>query len=73
MKLTGNLKEQVEKSESRDEKRNVIEQAGMILTDDELDMVTGGMALPRYLRKRINTNPGSRNSGADSDGGSDED
>ncbi|MCR5791055.1 MAG: hypothetical protein K6G83_14330 [Lachnospiraceae bacterium] len=42
MKLTGNLKKQVEKAESRDEKKSLIEKAGMLLTEDELEMVSGG-------------------------------
>ena len=42
MKLTGDLKKQVEKTASRQEKKAAIEQAGMLLTDDELDMVAGG-------------------------------
>ena len=42
MKLTGNLKKQVEQTESKEEARKVIRQAGMELTDDELDMVAGG-------------------------------
>lgn len=42
MKLTGDLKNQVEKAESKDEKKSLIENAGMELTDDELNMVAGG-------------------------------
>lgn len=42
MKLTGELKEQVEKAESKDEKKKLIEEAGMELTEKELDMVSGG-------------------------------
>ena len=41
MKLTGDLKK-VEESASREEKKAAIEQAGMELTDDELDKVAGG-------------------------------
>ena len=44
MKLTGKLKEQVEKVESKDEKKSLIENAGMLLSDDELEMVSGGMS-----------------------------
>ena len=43
MKLTGELKEQVEKAETKDEKKSLIENAGMLLTDDELDQVAGGL------------------------------
>ena len=43
MKLTGSLKKQVEKAESKTEKKNLIKKAGMLLTDEELDKVSGGM------------------------------
>ncbi len=39
MKLTGNLKKQVE---TKGEKKSLIENAGMQLSDDELEMVSGG-------------------------------
>ena len=42
MKLIGNLKKTVEEAESKDEKKSLIYNAGMELTDDELDMVSGG-------------------------------
>ena len=42
MELTGELKKQVEKARSKDEKKKLIENAGMKLTDEELDMVAGG-------------------------------
>ena len=42
MQLTGNLKNQVEKANSKAEVKEVIANAGMILTDDKLDMVAGG-------------------------------
>ena len=42
MKLTGNLKKQVEKAETKDEKKSLIENAGMLLNEDELEMVSGG-------------------------------
>ena len=51
MKLTGDLKNQVEKAESKDEKKKLIEEAGMELTDDELGKVAGGTEsewLPKY-------------------------
>ena len=65
MKLTGNLKEQVEKAETKEEKKSLIEDAGMELsaeeakkilkdaglelTDTELDQVAGG--LPRKITR----------------------
>ncbi len=54
MELTGNLKEQVTKAKSLDEAKSVIENAGMKLTDDELNMVAGGAgfihAAPKGMR-----------------------
>ena len=44
MKLTGILKKQVEKADNKAEKRRLIEKAGMKLTDDELEMVSGGQS-----------------------------
>lgn len=46
MKLIGNLKNQVENAKSKEEAKGVIEKAGMSLTADELEMVTGGMSAP---------------------------
>ena len=43
MKLTGELKEQVEKAGTRAEAKGLIEKAGMLLTDEELDAVSGGV------------------------------
>lgn len=47
MKLIGNLKNQVEKANSKEEAKEIIEKAGMQLTEDELNMVVGagGIAL----------------------------
>ena len=42
MKLTGILKDKVDKAESMEEKKDIIAQAGMELTDDELEGVAGG-------------------------------
>ncbi len=42
MKLTGILKKQVEKAETKDEKKSLIKNAGMLRNDDELDKVAGG-------------------------------
>ena len=46
MKLTGILKDKVEAAETQEEKKDIIAQAGMELTDDELEGVAGG-ARPR--------------------------
>lgn len=42
MNLTGNLKDKVEKAETMEEKKNIIADAGMELTDEELEDVAGG-------------------------------
>ena len=42
MKLVGELKEKVEKTENQEEVKEMIKDAGMELTDDELDQVAGG-------------------------------
>ena len=42
MQLTGELKEKVEKTETKEEAKKTIEDAGMILDDAELDQVAGG-------------------------------
>ena len=43
MKLTGNLKKQVEATATKDEAREAIRRAGMVLDDAELDTVMGGI------------------------------
>ncbi|MCR4658539.1 MAG: hypothetical protein K5770_20260 [Lachnospiraceae bacterium] len=47
MKLTGNLKKQVEKAETKNEKKSLIENAGMLLNDEELEVVSGGRGYNR--------------------------
>ena len=42
MKLVGELKKQVEETNNKKEAKELIEKAGMQLTDDELDNITGG-------------------------------
>ena len=39
MKLTGKLKTQVDNAPTKEEKRDAIKQAGMLLSDDEFDKV----------------------------------
>lgn len=43
MRLIGNLKEQVKAASSKEAARNVIAKAGMMLTDEELVTVSGGI------------------------------
>ena len=45
MELTGELKDHVNQSKDRDEARSIIENAGMRLSDEELDSVVGGLAV----------------------------
>ena len=49
MKLTGELKDKVDAVETAEEKKDIIAQAGMELTDDELENVAGGV-LPGITR-----------------------
>ncbi len=42
MKLIGNLKKTVDEIDTKEGKRDAIKKAGMMLTDDELEMVSGG-------------------------------
>ncbi len=42
MELTGKLKEDVAKCETREDAKSKIEEAGIVLSDDELDAVAGG-------------------------------
>ena len=43
MRLVGKLQEEVEKAETREEKKALIEEAGMELDDEELEQVSGGL------------------------------
>lgn len=42
MKLVGELKDKVEKAENQEEAKDLIKEAGMELTDEEMDQVAGG-------------------------------
>lgn len=61
MKLIGNLKKQVEETTSKEEAKEVIEKAGMELTDEELDQVAGGINPDDLKPKGVSTDnkPGS--------------
>ena len=48
MRLVGRLKEEVEKAETREEKKELIEEAGMELDDEELEQVAGGCIYFNY-------------------------
>ena len=46
MKLVGELKDKVEKAENQEEAKKIIEEAGMELTEEELEQVAGGIKMP---------------------------
>ena len=48
MKLVGKLKDKVEKAESKEETKDLIKDAGMELTEEELDQITGGAWFTNY-------------------------
>ena len=43
MKLTGDLKDKVEKAENQEEAKKIIKEAGIELTDEEMNQVAGGV------------------------------
>jgi bacteriocin-like protein len=43
MELVGELKEKVEKAESKEEARDTIREAGIELTEEEMEQVVGGL------------------------------
>ena len=43
MELSKELKEKVEKAQSAEEAKKILEEAGLELTDTELDQIAGGM------------------------------
>ena len=60
MELTGELKDKVSKCETKEQVKEQIKNAGMILTDEELDNVAGGYfmkmnAAMRAMEKRGGT------------------
>ena len=57
MKLVGNLKKQVEETKTKEEAKEVIEKAGMELTDEELDNVTGGQEPLAPIPEGLSNNP----------------
>jgi hypothetical protein len=47
MKLTGELKDKVDQTANLEEAKDVIAQAGMLLTDDEVSEVAGGVGITK--------------------------
>ena len=69
MKLIGNLKKTVDEIDTKDGKRDAIRKAGMLLSDNELEMVAGGTG--NILRYYINNSGnGSGNNNRDDSEGS---
>lgn len=48
MNLTGKLKEQVEQAKTKEDAKKIIEEAGMELTDEEMNLVAGGFCDPDH-------------------------
>ena len=61
MKLTGILKDKVSKAETMEAKKDIIAEAGMELSDDELEMVAGGGHYSQEAPFRPGTKNGSNN------------
>ena len=53
MKLTGDLKDKVEKAENKEEAKEIIEDAGMKLTDEDVNQVSGGISNTGTVRMRL--------------------
>ena len=49
MKLVGELKDKVERAENPEEAKKIIEEAGMELTDEEMNQVAGGSSAKLFL------------------------
>ena len=49
MKLTGELKEKVANAESAEQAKELIAEAGVELTDEEVEEIAGGTFYPRCL------------------------
>ena len=51
MELSKELKEKVEKAETKEEEKKILEEAGVALDDAELDQVSGGGKRPHHHPK----------------------
>ena len=52
MKLLGELKDKVEKAENQEKAKKIIKEAGMELTDEEMDQVAGGLSHSKARKSR---------------------
>ena len=48
MELSKELKEKVQNAKNAEEAKKILEEAGMELTDEEMDQVAGGLRAPIY-------------------------
>ncbi len=53
MKLVGELKDKVEKAVNQKIAKEIIKEAGMELTDEEMDQVAGGQRERRSHQRRV--------------------
>ena len=51
MELTKELKEKLENAESKEEAKKILEEAGVELTDEEMNQVAGGRKAAGYPKK----------------------
>ncbi|MBQ3791335.1 MAG: hypothetical protein II800_10400 [Lachnospiraceae bacterium] len=51
MKLIGELKEKVEMADTKEEAKKVIKEAGMELTDEEMNSVAGGLIYDKMKKE----------------------
>jgi len=58
MKLTGELKKKVESAESKEEMKSIIAEAGIELTDEELEAISGGSRWDDYTKEYVCPNCG---------------
>ena len=54
MELSKELKEKVQNAKSAEEAKKILEEAGLELTDTELDQVAGGAGRPWYFYPDMN-------------------
>ena len=54
MELSKELKEKVQNTKSAEEAKKILEEAGLELTDTELDQVAGGAGWPWYFYPGMN-------------------
>ncbi len=55
MKLVGDLKDKVEKAENQEAAKEIIKEAGMELTDEEMEHVAGGSSADLFLKNNLPT------------------